>query len=101
VAEGQIHDVRSEIRDHPMQVLIRCDRPGALASKCFEEDHVVEARVLLDGTGVLIKTRDANRFYRMLNQIALGGIRIDGVNPADDDVNSVYSYLIGNEEAAR
>ena len=101
VAEGQIHDVRSEIRDHPMQVLIRCDRPGALASKVFEEDHVVEARVLLDGTGVLIKTRDANRFHRMLNQIALGGIRIDGVMPADDDVNSVYSYLIGNEEAAR
>ena len=100
VAEGQIHDVRSEIRDHPMQILIRCDRPGALASKAFEKEHVVEARLLLDGTGVLVKTRDAGSFYRMLNEIALGGIRIDGVMPADDDVNSVYSYLIGGEEAA-
>ena len=100
MAEGQIHDVRSEIQDHPMQVLIRCDNPHALASKVFEQDHVVEARLLLDGTGLLVKTRDANRFYRMLNQIALGGIRIDGVMPADDDVNSVYSYLIGGEEAA-
>ena len=27
-----------------MQVLIRCDRPGELASKVFEQDHVVEAR---------------------------------------------------------
>ena len=101
VAEGRIHEVRSEIPDHPIQVLIRCDRPGALASKAFEEAHVVEARVLRDGTGVLVKTRDADRFYRMLNQIALGGVRIDGVVPADDDVNSVYSYLIGGEEAAR
>lgn len=101
VAEGQIHDVRSEIQDHPMQILIRCDRPGALASKVFEEGHVVEARLLADGTGVLVKTRDANRFYRLLNKIALGDIRIDGVMPADDDVNSVYSYLIGGEEATR
>ncbi len=101
VAEGQIHDVRGEIQDHPMQVLIRCDRPSALAAKVFEQEHVVEARLLADGTGVLVKTRDANRFYKMLNEIALGGIRIDGVMPADDDVNSVYSYLIGSEEAAQ
>src|SRR5438445_10542195 len=28
VAEGKIQSVRSEIREHPMQVLIRCNRPG-------------------------------------------------------------------------
>src|SRR6266542_1970650 len=27
VAEGQIHDVRTEVTDHPMQMLVRCDRP--------------------------------------------------------------------------
>ena len=101
VAEGQIHGVRSEIQEHPMQILIRCDRPGALASKVFEQEHVVEAQLLADGTGLLVKTRDADRFYRMLNQIALEGIRIEGVAPADDDVNSVYGYLIGDEEAAK
>jgi ABC-2 type transport system ATP-binding protein len=104
VAEGQIHDVRSEIREQPMQVLIRCDRPSALASKVFEQDTVVEVRLLSDNASVLVKTRDADRFYRMLNQLALGDIRIDGVTPADDDVNSVYGYLIGGDaggEAAR
>jgi len=101
VAEGQIHGVRSEIQEHPMQILIRCDRPGALASKVFEQEHVVEAQLLADGTGLLVKTRDADRFYRMLNQIALECIRIEGVAPADDDVNSVYGYLIGDEEAAK
>lgn len=101
VAEGQIHGVRSEIQERPMQILIRCDRPSALASKVFEQEHVVEAQLLSDGSGVLVKTRDAERFYRMLNSIALNGILIEGIAPADDDVNSVYGYLIGGEEVAR
>jgi hypothetical protein len=37
----------------------------------------------------------------MLNEIASGGIQIDAVAPMDDDVNSVYEYLIGHEEATR
>jgi len=101
VAEGQIQSVRGEIREKPMQILIRCDHPGAMASKVFEQDHVVEAQLLADGTGLLVKTRDAGRFYRMLNQIALNGIRIEGVAPADDNVNSVYEYLIGAEEGGK
>ena len=101
VAEGKIHGVRSEISEHPMQVLIRCNRPGALAAKVFEQDSVVEARVHADGGGLLVKTRDADRFYRMLNHIAMNGIEIESVAPADDNVNSVYEYLIGGEESSK
>jgi len=97
VAEGKISGVREEISDHPMQVLIRCNRPAALAAKVFEQDSVVEARVHSDGGGLLIKTRDADRFYKLLNHIALNGIEIESVAPADDNVNSVYEYLIGEE----
>lgn len=101
VAEGKIQGVRSEIRDHPMQVLIRCNRPAALASRVFDLDTVVEARLHADGGGLLVKTRDADRFYRLLNHIALDGIDIESVAPADDNVNSVYEYLIGGEEPGR
>jgi ABC-2 type transport system ATP-binding protein len=101
VAEGQIHGVRSEIEEHPMQILIRCDQPGALAAQVFAEDHVVEARVVDDGSGLLVKTRDPDRFYRALNRIVLSGIRIEGVAPTDDNVNSVYEYLIGDGERAK
>src|SRR5580704_9259670 len=97
VAEGKIQSVRGEISDHPMQVLIRCNRPAALASKVFAQDSVVEARVHADGGGLLVKTRDADRFYKLLNHIALNGIEIESVAPADDNVNSVYEYLIGEE----
>ena len=101
VAEGKISGVRSEISEHPMQVLIRCNKPGALAARVFEQDSVVEARVHADGGGLLVKTRDADRFYKLLNRIALDGIEIETVAPADDNVNSVYEYLIGGEESTK
>ena len=101
VAEGKISGVRSEISEHPMQVLIRCNKPEALAARVFEQDSVVEARLHADRGGLLIKTRDADRFYRLLNQIALNGIEIESVAPADDNVNSVYEYLIGGEESTK
>jgi ABC-2 type transport system ATP-binding protein len=101
VAEGQIHNVRSEIREHPAQILIRCDRPRDLAAKMMESEHILEVRIHNDERGLLIKTRDADSFYLMLNHVALNGVDIESVAPADDDVNSVYEYLIGAEEVAR
>jgi ABC-2 type transport system ATP-binding protein len=101
VAEGQIKSVREEIEEHPMQILIRTSRPQALAARLFEEDHVVEARIHTDGCGLLVKTKNADRFYLMLNRIAVGDLDIETVAPVDDDVNSVYGYLIGHEEATR
>ena len=101
IAEGQIRGVRGEIQEHPMQILIRCDKPAALASQIFEHDHVVEARIHADRRGLLVKTRNPEQFYLLLNRIALNGIGIESVAPADDDVNSVYEYLIGNEEATK
>ena len=101
VAEGKISGVRSEISDHPMQVLIRCNKPGVLAARVFEQDSVVEARVHADNGGLLVKTRDADKFYKLLNHIALDGIEIESVAPADDNVNSVYEYLIGGEESTK
>jgi ABC-2 type transport system ATP-binding protein len=101
VAEGKIQGVRSEMQDHPMQILIRCNRPQELAAKVFEQESVVEAQIHKDGLGLLVKTRDANRFYLMLNHIAQNGVSIESVAPADDDVNSVYEYLIGSEEPSK
>ena len=96
VAEGHIHGVRSEVKEHPMQILIRCDRPSALASRLFSMDHVVEAKLNNDGRGVLVRTQDADNFYLLLNRIVVDEkITLEAVAPADDDVNSVYQYLIG------
>ena len=100
VAEGQIQGVRSEMQEHPAQVMIRCDKPSLLAAKLFGEEHVVEAKIHADGRGLLVKTKDESRFYSLLTEVASAGIVVEGIAPADDDAGSVYEYLIG-EEATR
>lgn len=96
VAEGEIHGVRSEMKDHPMQILVRCARPNLLASRLFSQDHVVEAKLSDDQKGLLVRTRDADSFYLLLNRIVLEEeLALEAVAPADDDVNSLYQYLIG------
>jgi ABC-2 type transport system ATP-binding protein len=101
VAEGQIHSVRNEIQEHPTQILVRCNRPRELAAKMMESQHTIEIAIHKDERGLLLKTRDADQLYLALNEIALNGIEIESVAPADDDVLSVYEYLIGNEEVVR
>ena len=101
VAEGEIHDVRREVKDHPMQILVRCSNPAKLAAQVFVLDHVVEAKINTDNRGLLVRTRDPQQFYLLLNRVAAQGlVDIEAVAPADDDVNSIYQYLIGSEGAS-
>lgn len=101
VAEGQIHGVRSEVTEHPMQILVRCPQPHRLAAGLFAAEHVVEVQVHPDGRGVLVRTRDAEAFHRLLNTVVLEtGIDLEAVAPADDDVGAVYQYLIGSDTEA-
>jgi len=97
VAEGAVEGVRDELSaERPLQVFVRCDRPSALAARVFSEDHVVEARLDGDRRGLLVRTENAERFYLLLNRVASeGAVDIEAVLPADDDVQSVYQYLIG------
>lgn len=98
VAEGNVHGVRDEMEEHPMQILIRCDKPSKLAAHVFDHDHVVEARLHDDRRGLFVKTRDADRFYLLLNRVvAEGEINIESIAPVDDDLSAVYQYLIGSE----
>jgi len=98
VAEGEVAGVRSEMKSHPMQILIRCDKPELLASRVFELDNVVEVKMHDDRQGLLVSTRDADSFYLLLNKVVLDGrLTIETVAPADDDVHAVYRYLIGSD----
>ena len=98
VAEGDIQGVRSEVKEQPMQILVRCNDPGALAARLFQQDHMVEAKISPDRKGLLLRTSDADSFYLLLNKVVLeNGLEVESVAPADDDVNSVYQYLIGGE----
>jgi len=100
VAEGAIQGVRDEVKEQPMQILVRCNDPGGLAARLFLQNHMVEAKISRDRKGLLLRTNDADSFYLLLNQVILdSGLEVESIAPADDDVNSVYQYLIGGEGA--
>ena len=101
VAEGDIQGVRSEMEDHPMQILIRCDRPSVVAAQIFQQDSVVEAKIHADGKGLLVSTRNVDQFYGLFNRIVLENhISVEAVAPADENVHSVYEYLMGTAGGA-
>ena len=97
IAEGKIRDVRDEIDEHPSQFMVSCGNPSALAAKLFREDHITEIKVREDGMGMLVMTRNREEFARVLGRMALDGHRIEGVVPADENVDALYGYLIGGQ----
>jgi ABC-2 type transport system ATP-binding protein len=95
VAEGEIRNVREEIHDHPSQFIIRCPDASRVAALLFNEDHITEIKLNDDRLGMLVMTRNREEFARALGRIAGNGHKIDGVIPADENVDALYEYLIG------
>lgn len=98
VAEGNVHGVRSEMEERPIQILVRCDKAPLLASKLFELDIVVEVALHDDRKGILLRTKNAPDLYGHMNHLVLEhDLKIETVTVADSDVRAVYAYLIEGE----
>jgi ABC-2 type transport system ATP-binding protein len=99
VAEGEIPEMREEmVVDRPLQVAVRCANPSRLAAILFAQEHVVKVELQEDGAGLVATTRDADRFYLLLNELASRGeVGVQAVAPADEDAQAVYRYLVGSE----
>lgn len=95
VAEGQIRNVREEISEHPSQFLVRCRDAARVAALLFDEPGVTEVRLNEDRGGLLVLTRSREEFSRALGRIAVTDHEIESVIPADENVDSLYEYLIG------
>jgi len=101
VADGGVRDMRGEMETHPIQILIRCDRPAALAARLFGAEHVVEVKLHDDRKGLLVRTRDRDACFALLNRVLLElDLTVEAMSPADEDVQAVYSYLLGSEGGA-
>lgn len=95
-ASGEVQEVRDELEEHPLQILVRCDKPAMLAQRMFAESHVVEARIHEDRHGLFVKTRNTDKFYELLNRVVIDeALNIETVATVDNDLNAVYHYLIG------
>jgi ABC-2 type transport system ATP-binding protein len=95
VAEGEIRNLRDEITEHPSQFLLACAEPARLAARLFAEDFISEVRLTPARDGVLVLTNNRRALAQCLNAVVMDGHRIESVVPADENVDSLYSYLLG------
>jgi ABC-2 type transport system ATP-binding protein len=102
VAEGDVHQIRGLIDEHPHRVWIRAQDPQAVARKLLarpEQGRGVAddvASVRFEEGAVVVETPKPDAFYARLTEIAASGEAgvIDEVTSPDDDLQAVFTYLV-------
>lgn len=98
-AEGDFHAIRGLMDDRPLRVRVRTDRPRALASRLIAGPAAIGVRAGDDGA-LLVDTVDAATFRTIIAREARDvGARLYEVKTLDDDLESVFRYLV--DPAAR
>ncbi|MEM9609162.1 MAG: ABC transporter ATP-binding protein [Actinomycetota bacterium] len=93
-AQGDFHGIRALMNDRPMRVRLRADDPRRLAGGLLDAGVVVGLS-LDDADEVVVDTEDATAFARQVAVVARDrSIRLDEVVPLDDDLESVFRYLV-------
>jgi ABC-2 type transport system ATP-binding protein len=95
MAHGDVHEIRDLIEERAHIVRVRCHDPHRLASRLIEIEDVSGVRFTDDPHGLVVETARAEGFFARLTE--LGGdpaLGIDEVLPLDDDLQSVFEYLV-------
>jgi len=94
-AEGDFHDIRELMDDRPHRVRVRTDRPHDLAGALLTSRSVMGARVEGDEI-VVVDTVDASALRLAVAPAAKAAkAHLFEVVPLDDDLESVFRYLVG------
>ena len=94
VAEGNVHQIRDLIDEHPHTVFIRADEPRALAREFLAADDVISLK--FEEQAVVVQTAKPDRFYARLTELAANGElgSIHEVTSPDDNLQAVFEYLV-------
>jgi ABC-2 type transport system ATP-binding protein len=94
LAEGDVHQIRDLIDEHPHSVSVRADNPRALARE-FLAFADVRSLKFEDGA-VVVETGKPDVFYAKLTEMAASGEfgAIDEVTSPDDNLAAVFQYLV-------
>jgi ABC-2 type transport system ATP-binding protein len=94
VAEGNVHQIRDLIDEHPHTVYIRADRTRALAREFLAHDDVLSLR--FENEAVVVQTARPDAFYARLTDLAASGElgTIHEVTSPDDNLQAVFQYLV-------
>ena len=94
LAEGNVHQIRELIDEHPHTVFIRAQDPRALARTMLVDEGVISLR--FEPGALVIETARPDAFYARLTDMAAsgeGGV-IDEVTSPDDNLQAVFKYLV-------
>src|SRR5687767_4042649 len=94
VAEGNVHQIRDLIDEHPHTVFVRAEDPKRLARAILVEDGVISLR--LEQSAVIVETARPDAFYARLTDMAASGEAgvIDEITSPDDNLQAVFKYLV-------
>jgi ABC-2 type transport system ATP-binding protein len=94
LAEGNVHQIRDLIDEHPHTVHVKADETRALARALLAEDHVLSLK--FEGDALVVQTGRPDTFYARLTEIAASGELgvIHEVTSPDDNLQAVFKYLV-------
>ncbi|HKE83993.1 MAG TPA: ABC transporter ATP-binding protein [Vicinamibacterales bacterium] len=94
VAEGNVHQIRELIDEHPHTVFIRAESPQRLAQTLIGEDGVISLR--FEPGAMIVETSRPDAFYARVTDMAASGEvgAIDEVTSPDDNLQAVFKYLV-------
>jgi ABC-2 type transport system ATP-binding protein len=94
-AEGDYHAIRDLMDDRPHRISVRTDDARGVATGLMARAAAVGVEVV-DTTTLLVETTDVARFRHVVAAVARErGASLYEVNPLDDDLESVFRYLVG------
>lgn len=95
-AAGDFRAIREKIDAHDHEVRIRASDSRRLASALIGEPEVHAVRIDAQGR-IIASTGDVRAFYRLVPRAARQQrIRLFEVQPTDESLSSVFSYLVEN-----
>jgi ABC-2 type transport system ATP-binding protein len=94
LAEGNVHQIRDLIDEHPHMVYIKADQPRTLAREFLAFDDVLNLK--FEDQAVIVQTARPDAFYTRLTEIAASGElgAIHEVTSPDDNLQAVFEYLV-------
>ncbi|MBI3449496.1 MAG: ABC transporter ATP-binding protein [Acidobacteria bacterium] len=94
VAEGDVHEIRDLIDEHPHRIFMETGDARKLAEALVKWKDVQGVRV--DDGGVLVETIRPDAFYSRIPSLVLEqGIAVESMTSADDNLQAVFDYLVG------
>jgi ABC-2 type transport system ATP-binding protein len=94
-AEGDYHAIRDLMDDRPHRISVRTDDARGVATGLMEHAAAIGVEVM-DASTVLVETTDVHRFRHIVAAVARQrDARLFEVEPLDDDLESVFRYLVG------